>query len=635
MVFGHERIYVDAQVSLSQLEYIYSTYLMATASKPAKKRKKKGSEGDRIKKGVIRRATSVDKVDAEAFESWAKYLRKRTRPSTVAELCGSDDSIQSPLQWCLSQSLIDELAAEDIVRSLVKTQRRSRKAAKSKKARFDEEVLEDWLDRLPSRDDEPAMALQLLWLCHELPGLSQLIEPKLWNRLLQELVACTRTETARPTTCPWTIQLTEIELPLTLAYLLPEIEFCLELLPDSIHRLAIHVRTLLDGEGLIHAEHFRLVLPLFASWTRCMNMITELGGANLPRAVSTEYRDLFRHLLRIQRVDGSLPFWEEQHGTAFENVHPALESAAKLVTEDSDKALAKHVLSGKNISDERLPKEPGYNSEWSCMAFLHPDWTPQNPRLAVDYSSHAVRMELNTAGTTVFSTSLAPEFRVNGTELFRNDDGWEAVCWYSDFDVDYLELCWRYAGGWTVHRQILMARQDLFLYIADNLTGTESADLDYQLQLPVRDNISLVQQTETREIMLKAKRPIANVLPIALPEWQSDPRGGSFDAKSSTIELRQWGAGTAMCAPLFIDLHPNRLKKPLTWRNLTIAQDLEILGRNDAVGYRVQAGPEQWLLYRSMATRGNRTVLGQNTTSEFLCGRFIHDGDVESIVEVE
>ncbi len=606
---------------------------MATATKPAKKRKKKRSANDRIKKGVIRRALATDKVDVEAFESWAKYLARRASPESVADLCGGD---QSPLLWCLNSESLSRLDGVAIIQSSAKAKRRSKKAPRSKKnSAITDASLTDWLASLPERPDDPPLAIQLLWLCHELPGIAQAIEPKLWNRALQELIESARIETSRPTTCPWTIQLIEIELPLTLAYLFPEVDACLELLQPAVHKLSVHARTLLDGEGLIHADHFLLVRELFASWTRCMQMTKALGGANLPRAVSTEFGDLMRHLLRIQRVDGNLPFSREAAGPDIDHIQPALLSASKLISDERDKALVKHVLLGRNVPDSKLPEGPGYHSEWACMAFLHPDWTAKKPRLDIDYSSHATKLELNTAGTTVFSADWVPEFRVNGNELSPSDDGWEAVCWYSDFDVDYLELCWRYADGWAVHRQILMARQDLFLYMADNLTGPESGDLDYQVRLPFADNMSLVQQKETREVMVKAKRPVANILPVALPEWQSDPRGGSFSATDNSIELRQWGVGNSMCAPLFIDLHPNRLKKPLTWRQLTVAQELEILSRNDAVGFRVLAGPEQWMFYRSMATKGNRTVLGQNTTSEFLCGRFLQDGDVESIVEVE
>jgi hypothetical protein len=86
---------------------------------------------------------------------------------------------------------------------------------------------------------------------------------------------------------------------------------------------------------------------------------------------------------------------------------------------------------------------------------------------------------------------------------------------------------------------------------------------------------------------------------------------------------------------MFFDLKRTRLGKPFTWRNLTIAERLEIQPPDVAVGYRVQCGRGQWLFYRSLAERDNRTVLGQNTVVEFLAARFEKSGDIEELVEVQ
>ncbi len=54
-----------------------------------------------------------------------------------------------------------------------------------------------------------------------------------------------------------------------------------------------------------------------------------------------------------------------------------------------------------------------------------------------------------------------------------------------------------------------------------------------------------------------------------------------------------------------------------------------------AVGYRAQSGAAHWLLYRSLAPNGIRTVLGQNLSTEFLFGRFRRTGDVKRLIEIE
>jgi len=57
--------------------------------------------------------------------------------------------------------------------------------------------------------------------------------------------------------------------------------------------------------------------------------------------------------------------------------------------------------------------------------------------------------------------------------------------------------------------------------------------------------------------------------------------------------------------------------------------------RDRAVGYRVQFGRQNWLIYRTLDPRGNRTVLGQNFSSEFVCCRMLKTGKTESIIEIE
>ena len=57
--------------------------------------------------------------------------------------------------------------------------------------------------------------------------------------------------------------------------------------------------------------------------------------------------------------------------------------------------------------------------------------------------------------------------------------------------------------------------------------------------------------------------------------------------------------------------------------------------RDVAVGYRIQSGDEQWLVYRSLAPVANRSVMGHNTYGSFVCGRIKPNGDVKDILTME
>jgi hypothetical protein len=86
---------------------------------------------------------------------------------------------------------------------------------------------------------------------------------------------------------------------------------------------------------------------------------------------------------------------------------------------------------------------------------------------------------------------------------------------------------------------------------------------------------------------------------------------------------------------MFFDLDPKRAKKQRTWRQLTVAEWMDIMPRDVAVGYRAQSGRAQWLFYRSLAPAGNRTLLGHNIAGEFTAGRFRSTGRYDEWIEIE
>ena len=125
------------------------------------------------------------------------------------------------------------------------------------------------------------------------------------------------------------------------------------------------------------------------------------------------------------------------------------------------------------------------------------------------------------------------------------------------------------------------------------------------------------------------------MFPLALPEWRIDSRGGDLLADDRGLEFRQTTVGMSLFAPLWIDLDPSRHDKPFTWRQLTVGEERQIQSRDVAVGYRVQFGKSQWLVYRSLGPVKNRTVLGHNLSTDFLIARFGRDGQVKSLIEIE
>ncbi len=218
---------------------------------------------------------------------------------------------------------------------------------------------------------------------------------------------------------------------------------------------------------------------------------------------------------------------------------------------------------------------------------------------------------------------------------------WDEVCWFSDDDVDYLEIEAQLTDGLRVQRQILLAREDRFLFLADAVLCGTAAPLEYSGVLPLAGWVGWDPAAETCESFLTVGKPRAGivpralVLPLALPEWRSAARSGSLARTAAGMELRQAVHGRSLFAPLFIDLDRRRIRKPFTWRRLTVGEALKAQPNDVAVGYRVEIAKQQWLFYRSLIAGGVRSVLGQQLAREFMVARFKRSGDAARLLEIE
>ena len=268
------------------------------------------------------------------------------------------------------------------------------------------------------------------------------------------------------------------------------------------------------------------------------------------------------------------------------------------------------------------------------MAYFRREGSAAEEHLTVRYPGRSCDVELACGGNVLWSGAWSWEVCRDGRPLAPVSD-WRPTCWVSDADVDYLELEIELAGSMRVQRHIAMARKDRFLLLADALLGDQPGKLDYRATWALGPAARFHGAAATREGSLGAARVRARVLPLALPEWRDDRRVGELTATPQALELRQSVDGRRMLAPLFLDFAPNRLRQRLTWRSLTVGRSLAAEPLDVATAYRVAIANRQWLIYRSLAPRANRTVLGHNLSTETLIARFDRKGEVESIIEIE
>lgn len=577
--------------------------------------------------GAVRKAYGAGNA-AAGWAAWKKHLATRKRPADPEQLL---PSTAGSLSWALPENL----HAPATPAWLRAAQRGA--ASGDGQDRSLESDLPAWATECCGAAAGPGGALEALACCRALPRLASTLPEKSWWTLLDHLlVTAEDAQALRLESEPLLHQLLAGELPLTLAYLLPELTPCRKRKASARRALSSGAIELLDGEGLPHGRYLTLLRPLLACWTRCRAMGDRLKGGCWTAAANTQYEWLVRQALRLTRHDGAHVFSD---GAVALRSSELLRAALRLGGNHRDRRIAALVLpgkrkAGKTRADESGLPKPVTHSEWAATAVLRSQWSRGGERLTVVYPDRSVRVELACGSDVLFSGEWELQVRVDGEPL-RPDSDWEELCWFSDKEVDFLELEISLGGGFRVQRQVLWARKDAFLLLADVILGPRRAELQYGGSLPLCRGVRFRAARDTREGLLVGSRRRASVLPLALPEWRADRRVGELGQTPAGLELRQSVTGQRAYAPLFFDLERRRLDRPLTWRQLTVGESLRAQPPEVAVGYRVAVGGRQWLFYRSLAEKGNRTLLGHNLSTEMLAARFLRRGEVEPLLEIE
>lgn len=574
--------------------------------------------------GKLRRAASERDTTA-LWKTWKKYLEKRDRSPLRDLVVGK----KSPLSWTLSAKT--DKQTERLIELLDRTACGRRKAAEESA-----EQLSAWLVENEGTPLDRLSVLQCLGWCHSLPQLVESTSAELWCELLERLLGIAEDAVALSVEAePAVVQMLRGELPLTLAYLLPELQGPRALGKQAAEFLSNSIVEMLDGEGVLHARYLETARDLLACWTRCRALSNEFKAGRLSQKAGEQYAWLITSMIRQCRHDGTQVLAEHQQGPWSAAM---FDTALDLEGDEADEEIADVALPGRSGGYEPEEEWPATSndSEWAEIATLRSDWARTANQVSIAYDRLPLRCELNAGKQAVFSSPWEFEIEADGRRLeVAPDEEWEQVCWESDNDCDYLEVEIDLEGGLKLQRSFLLAHEDQFLIMADTLLGTFAKQLDYCGRLRLAPDLQVRTDKKHSELAVGLDEPTFRILPLGISEWQSDRRRGTLQCNDGVLELRQSLSGSSMLAPLFLDLSRRRRKTPLTWRQLSVGEERQVVSSDVAVGYRVEIGKSQWVYYRSLAPRGNRTVLGQNLNSEIMVGRFHRDGSVTELLEVE
>ena len=270
-------------------------------------------------------------------------------------------------------------------------------------------------------------------------------------------------------------------------------------------------------------------------------------------------------------------------------------------------------------------------------ACMQTDWHRRSGRMAIDFSDSPMSIEIvGPKGATLLAGRWPLQVELDGQAQLQLDD-WEEVCWYSDEEVDYLEVEAKFGDSCCVQRQMMLFREEGLIMLADAMLGDRAGRWSVQSTLPFGQGIAAETAEATRESWLitpKGERCL--LLPLALPEWRKQLGSGKLLLDNKTLTLRATTDASRLYAPVMLSTKPKHATRPLTWRQLTVAEDLTIVPPSVAAAFRVQIGKQQWLIYRTLAEATRRTALGMHTIYDFFAGRFDGEtGDVDTLVEVE
>ena len=574
----------------------------------------------------------------EQWQVWSDHLTRRKQPEVFR---AGNRSSSSPLCWGLGVSATSDVGSRLLESLEVQPKGQNGKPRKSKEVAL--EALELWSDNVSESNIGLSFALESLTVSQLLPRISDQLDEQSWWRYLEELLGIVSQVADWPVDAEMQAQdaVTNVllagELPLALANLFPEIKTCYKLRKAACEVVSESLLELTNGQGMVRGSYLSLFPLLFASWTRSLTYISKLSKSSVGSKAEEQYNWAVTQALRLSRDDGR---WLLGEDDSAEWTPDFLAHVLELGGDRSDVAAALDIF-GKKLTkhvtvrpSDRYP-ETSDNCEWACVANMRPDWERGEPTLVVDYSDPELRMEVASGAESLFKGVWSWETSVDNQPLHAHGT-WEERCWFSDDDVDYLELSMELSNGSQLDRQILLARDENFLLLADYVMKTGGGETRHSFRLPLCEAVSFVPEQETCEGLLRTDRPLGRVLPLALPEWRLDSRCGELSATDDGLQLIQQRVGHNLACPLLIDLDRSRASKQCTWRQLTVAESLEIQPHDVAAGYRAQCGKQQWLFYRSLAAPANRSLLGQNISCECVVARFLAPaGEIEELLEIE
>lgn len=478
-----------------------------------------------------------------------------------------------------------------------------------------------------------------------LPELTRRVDQQTWWDLLGSLQQLREAVMQRNATGTPPHLMIGAELGLTLAWRMADVPSCKRLEKSSLDAFAAWCECDDESVGgaIAGATDARMVL---ASIFRCQQIIGETTRRKVKKQQRVVAQSLATWVAAMTTTSGASAMSGASRQDVVDDLppHGLLARASELDPETlrpaTSAALGKSQSGGRLAWEVCLP-DAFHHHEEAKVAVMFPDWDVRRGRIHLDYGGQDNRLELLAGRAAVISGRCETMIEFDGATQ-QPCGPWTASCEYTDDDVHYLELEQPWTGGIFLQRQWMIVRDDRCVLFADSIVPKDSASsrpsasIRYDCRLPLAAAIGVDPEPETRDLFLSNVKRRGLVMPLSAGEWRA---GASLVTLNATddghLHLSARGAHR-LSVPLWFDFQQRRFKRKRTWRQLTVADDLRIVEPSEAVGYRVQAGSQQWMVYRSLGESACRSVLGKHLVADFFCARFDpSDGSFEELVTVD
>ena len=600
-------------------------------------------------------ATPHPVIDPDAWDSLRSKVVARAESEPPRDVFGkaARDGVVYRWGWAASvgQGCDDDQAA--LSRLAAGEPRRRKRSHDDGPAETDlADVAERFLDTISGSIPSLGESQEAVLWAAAMPELCHVASPAAWFHLVDRLVELRDFTTRHVEPFSPIRLLIGAELGLTLAWRLKDLPPCAGIRRDAIATLDDWFRC--ESESVAGAVRGAVDARLtLASLIRCHKILQATSKRRWKRRQVETAAELATWVAAMTLPGGNTAFRDLGPRDVRDDVGPDGLLRAAVELDETTLGPAVSAALGESRSGGRLAwqvalPESMLACEEARLALLLPEWDVRRGRTHLDYTDETCDLELFGGRPRLLCGPWEVAIEVAAESQAPCGD-WTMTCEYTDDDVHYVELEQPWTGDLVLQRQVLLLRDDRCVLLADAvITGTggggegDEGDKDggdkivYEARVSLDPGVSAETDAETRELLLRHDgKHRGLVLPLAAAEWRVGPSPATIECVGGKLLHRVGGVGRVY-APLWIDLQTRRLTRKRTWRQLTVGDELRVVGRHEAVGYRIQMGSEQWMIYRSLADARCRTVLGKHLLADFLCTRFdMGDGSHEDLITVD